>query len=361
MKNFEKNIVKKTEIVDIITLLPKVIVSEKIIHKIQYLCDKVPNLEWSGILLYTVEGTIKYPQKLVIILKDIIPMNVKSAVYTEYKYHEKDGEDSMIDYFSNNPIALEENWRTAHIHSHNRMNVFFSGTDLDEIKRNSALHDYYLSIIVNNNTDIIGKIAICSEYKKTENIILHATDENGVKYNKERRTVTFTSKDVEIIDCKIMTPFKVQKVFDENFTDLVSNILEKAKKEEREKLGKISYSNLKYSNNFKNDSINKLTNEKVYEEEFEELIEDVDELIISFIKPNWNDDELNNVFREFITNNEIEEIEDIFMTSLKELLENLNQTQKIAVISLIENRLEEEDLEDFKDFNENIIAKMYKL
>ena len=38
----------------------KLIVTEELERKIRFLCTKSPNNEWSGILIYDIEGSIKY-------------------------------------------------------------------------------------------------------------------------------------------------------------------------------------------------------------------------------------------------------------------------------------------------------------
>lgn len=48
-----------------------------------------------------------------------------------------------------------EECRIGHIHSHNTMGVFFSGTDWGELEDNAPNHNYYLSLIVNNFMDFL--------------------------------------------------------------------------------------------------------------------------------------------------------------------------------------------------------------
>lgn len=93
-------------------------------EKIQYLCSRISEVEWSGILLYSVKGSIRKPEEMELIAEDIIPMDRGSAGYTEYQYNKKsifnmdEFDDKHIDYISencdSNPAVLE--WKVGHIH-----------------------------------------------------------------------------------------------------------------------------------------------------------------------------------------------------------------------------------------------------
>ena len=67
--------------------------------------------------------------------------------------------------------------------------VFFSGTDEAELRENSANHNFYLSVIVNNKHEIIGKVGIKSSNNLPENIEeigYTALDEEGKEYVLEK-------------------------------------------------------------------------------------------------------------------------------------------------------------------------------
>ena len=86
-------------------------------------------MEWSGILLYSVKGSIKEPEKMELHAEDIIPMDKGSQGATEYEYNKKSMfdtskfDDKHIDYVESmcdeHPEVLE--WKVGHIHSHNNM------------------------------------------------------------------------------------------------------------------------------------------------------------------------------------------------------------------------------------------------
>ena len=46
---------------------------EKVFNQIQYLCQQIAKVEWSGILFYKTEGSIQDPETYKIILEDILP------------------------------------------------------------------------------------------------------------------------------------------------------------------------------------------------------------------------------------------------------------------------------------------------
>lgn len=239
----------------------QVIMPKNVLHKIQYLCKNIADVEWSGIILYEVNGSIKKPDTLRLILKDIIPMNKGSKAFTSYNFNEakRDNsgyEDAHIDYMMLNPNAMK--WKIGHIHSHNSMDVFFSGTDMEELHDNAPSHDFYFSIIVNNYMDFMAKIAFMAKATMTTKEIPYiALDENGKPYTIET-AFTIEQEKLFLIDCTIDSP-KEEIIVDEIFSNQVQHIIDKEKKAIEAK--KAAYSqqaktnfgkqtNLPYSNNF---------------------------------------------------------------------------------------------------------------
>lgn len=80
------------------------------------------------------------------------------------------------------------------------MQTFASGTDIDEIKTNASLHDYYVSLIVNFSGQYTCKIGVYSEDSHVINRFrispLTNTKEHIGSFNK-------VEKNVEILDCEI--------------------------------------------------------------------------------------------------------------------------------------------------------------
>lgn len=91
---------------------------EKVFNQIQFLCKEIASVEWSGILFYKIEGTIKNPSEMKLILEDILPMHKGNSTFTEYTFDERVAE-YMMDH-----EELEE-CKIGHIHSHNTMGKLF--------------------------------------------------------------------------------------------------------------------------------------------------------------------------------------------------------------------------------------------
>lgn len=114
-------------------------------RKIKYLCEKISEVEWSGLLIYKVIGDVTEPTKCTLDIVDIVPMDKGSSAYTEYVLEP----EVIMEYFMEHPEYMDE-CSVGHIHSHNKMDTFFSGTDMAELHDNSPNHNMYLSLIVNN-------------------------------------------------------------------------------------------------------------------------------------------------------------------------------------------------------------------
>ena len=145
---------------------------EKILHQIKWLCKEISRVEWSGVLFYSMEGSITDPENLVFTLEHILPMHKGTSGYTEYELGE-----AVIEYMMENEES--ENWKMGHIHSHNTMDVFFSGTDMSELEDNAPNHNFYLSLIVNNFMEFCAKVCFIAESGIAQ---FTAKDENGKAY-----------------------------------------------------------------------------------------------------------------------------------------------------------------------------------
>lgn len=191
---------------------------QKVFNQIQYLCQQIAKVEWSGILFYKTEGTIADPSNYKIILEDILPLHKGTATYTEYTFDER-----VVEYLMENE-HLEE-CKMGHIHSHNTMAVFFSGTDWSELEDNAPNHNYYLSLIVNNFMDFCAKVCFVAK-AQNETFKFEARDENGEKYIAQSGEYSVDPKLI-VYDCEIESPKKVIEV-QEEFVGKVKTIIEKA-------------------------------------------------------------------------------------------------------------------------------------
>ena len=194
---------------------------DDILDKIKYLCKAISKVEWSGVLFYDIQGSIQDPENFKVILKDILPMNKGSQAYTEY-----DLDNRYVDYLMDNPEAMD--WKVGHIHSHNTMDVFFSGTDMSELQDNSAAHNFYLSLIVNNYMDFQAKIAFRGTVDvKTETLPYYALNENGDKYIIEESVFTVKKEKLFILDCSVESKADILSV-KETFSSKVAGIIKAA-------------------------------------------------------------------------------------------------------------------------------------
>ena len=212
-----KNVSDSTQLTDKIP----VYIPEDVIKKIRHLCTVIHNFEWSGVLFYTVEGTIKDPKNFKITLKDILPMDKGSTAATEFSYDRR-----YIDYLMNDPERTE--WKSGLIHSHNNMAVFFSGTDDDELSKNSKAHNYYLSVVVNNKLDIIGRVAITASAKEIITAPFNALDEDGKPYIMESLSLSVTKDKLYHYECQ-MSYDRGSELEDSEFLNSVATILEAKK------------------------------------------------------------------------------------------------------------------------------------
>ena len=192
----------------------------EVLHQIQYLCKNIPKVEWSGALFYTTEGSIEKPGTFKITLKTILPLDMGSTAYTEYHL-----DDRFIDFIEED---FEERctWKLGHIHSHNVMGVFFSGTDMAELNDNAPAHNFYLSLIVNNYMDFIAKVAFIGEAKKDiKQVPYTAKNVDGHDYIIEKQDFEVNTQKLFIYDCDIDTP-KNEILVSDQFSAQVAKIME---------------------------------------------------------------------------------------------------------------------------------------
>jgi len=205
----------------------KTVMPDDFLNKVKFLCREIYDVEWSGILFYSIEGSIKNPEELIITLKDILPMDKGSKAYTEYEL-----DDRFVNFMMDNPDYL--NYEIGHIHSHNSMNVFFSGTDDSELRDNSQNHRFYLSLIVNNFMDFKAKVATIGHAKSSENIKLPymAEDEDGESYEVKDGSFKVDSKKMFVYDCEIISKQEHISV-SEQFMTAVKGLFKTEKKKSK--------------------------------------------------------------------------------------------------------------------------------
>lgn len=131
----------------------KCVVSAVLEQKIRWLCDKLPNKEWSGIMFYDCK---EYPDgKLDILVRDFCLLDIGTGGYTEfmtdYKVFQYQFEHNLMDCY----------WGL--IHSHNNFSAFFSGQDTHTLDDMSKDMNRFLSLIVNNAGQYVSAITRISD------------------------------------------------------------------------------------------------------------------------------------------------------------------------------------------------------
>ena len=120
----------------------KIIIPANVERQIRFLCARVWDTEWSGVLFYTPSGNFE-DGSLEVRCVDILPMDVGSSTYTEFNMS-----PDVISYMAQNPELLD--CKTGLIHSHNNMATFFSGTDINTLLDEGKDKNHFVSLIVNN-------------------------------------------------------------------------------------------------------------------------------------------------------------------------------------------------------------------
>lgn len=200
---------KSLDKIQISDLKLKTIIPDIVLTKIKYLCDKIREVEWSGILYYKINGSIKDPNNIELILVDILLLDIGTKSHTEYSF-----DDIFVTNMMNNEEL--EDCMIGHIHSHNSMSVFFSSEDWSELEDNAPNHNIYLSVIVNNYLDICGKVCFIIETQNTNEIKFTAKDESGNRYIYSN-PVSIVDKKLISYDCSINS--SLTRSIDNNFIE----------------------------------------------------------------------------------------------------------------------------------------------
>lgn len=143
-------------------------------------------------------------------------MDKGNQTFTSYGF-DTDVSDFIMDKTMEDPEWMSI--KLGHIHSHNTMSVFFSGTDTDELLENCHHHNVYLSLIVNNFMEMTSKLV----YKATP-CAYKTKDESGEEYEfgeiGVERSIMLTH------DCNIEMPI-YEEFIDPIFAKRTEDIIKK--------------------------------------------------------------------------------------------------------------------------------------
>lgn len=124
----------------------KIVIPQEVEKKIRLLCTYISEVEWSGVLFYKVEGGF-YDKENPLTIKcvDIFQMDKGSSTYTEFNMS-----PDVVTYMVDHPELLNPDVFQGLIHSHNRMDTFFSATDTATLNAEGEDMAHFVSLIVNN-------------------------------------------------------------------------------------------------------------------------------------------------------------------------------------------------------------------
>lgn len=128
----------------------KLIVPEDVEEKIRYLIHKFPHTEWSGVLFYSHTGSFE-TDDLVITCRDIYPMDLGSAGFTEFKMT-----PDVSHYIAENIDLFD--CEIGNIHSHHTLGAFFSGTDESTLQDGGNDVNCWLMLIVDTQGKYVARI-----------------------------------------------------------------------------------------------------------------------------------------------------------------------------------------------------------
>lgn len=210
----------------------KIIIPADVERQIRFLCERVWDTEWSGVLFYTPSGDFE-DGSLEIRCVDILPMDIGNATYTEF-----DMSPDVISYMAQNPELLD--CKMGLIHSHNNMSTFFSGTDTATLAEEGKDRNHFVSLIVNNAGKYTAAI--------TRKIQYHSV--RDLSYEGFNGTVKLDQK--EESDGEEIEYFNLEIVFEEPVEDKFKGIADRLSEIKKEKAKKpITTSNI-YKGNYSN-------------------------------------------------------------------------------------------------------------
>lgn len=182
------------------------------------------------------------PDEFVVQLEGIYPVNKGTSAYTSFET----GSSGVMMFLMEHEQFMD--MKQGYIHSHNKMKVFFSGTDMQELEDNCGNHNYYLSVIVNNAGEICAKIAVHSKESYREVVTRNYFDGKG-KEVEAKYSVDGTREVMEHYDCNVQIP---EVAVPEWFSTKVAEIIEAS-------LPKKDASQLSLFSNFGNKAITRPT------------------------------------------------------------------------------------------------------
>lgn len=200
----------------------KMIITESLEKKIRFVCSKINNIEWSGVLFCKYDGDFE-DNSLVVTAVDMIVLDIGTGADTQFKCSDPD----VISYMVDNDLL---DCDTQLIHSHHIMKAFFSGQDQSMLVQEGTDKNIFVSLIVNNAGEYVAGI--------TRKIASKITEERCYKTigNKEicKPVESYETQYIEWFDLTITKDVKEENLFPE-LSERLLKIAENKKKQEEER------------------------------------------------------------------------------------------------------------------------------
>jgi len=192
---------------------PTLVITKEFQAIFEFFCAKNKAVEWSGIMFYRMEGSFSDINSIIVTPIDIYLMDIGTSGHTEFTtdasiigYQMREG---LLDCF------------TGLCHSHNNMNVFFSNEDISELNDVAPLSLFYVSLIVNNKSEMTCKLAFVGDVESniTYSTSLNQNDLKPVAINlvKKKKLITV---DFDIVSDIVMN---IPKKYEERLATVLSN------------------------------------------------------------------------------------------------------------------------------------------
>lgn len=198
----------------------RVIISEEASSTINYLHNKIGGVEWQAMPFFKiVEGDMDNPKDMVIKIYHLLPLQIGDNVFvstselSKYKakldMRCKKGESWLYQGLKTNGM----------VHTHHSMGATLSGTDMADIKENSGLFGFYLSLVVNWRCSPEAKLGIkiiktCPKFKEVKRFTNKLGQRISKRYDVKAREVEY----VDIIDTKV--EYETPKVVMDSFAEV---------------------------------------------------------------------------------------------------------------------------------------------
>lgn len=175
-------------------------ISNEVVEQIRYLHEQVGSIEWSGLLMMRIKGSLADIDNLVVEVEGIIPCDIGTSASTSYSMsdHMEDVEELFPewDLFADNRWNgkdCTEGTKIGQIHTHHSLGggAYFSVVDDGDLDENAGNHGLYVSLIVAMNGSYVAKGAFVANTEVKTTMAASDFPTNLEIIQNEERLVTF--------------------------------------------------------------------------------------------------------------------------------------------------------------------------